>query len=330
MQPKIRIDRKDLRFTIRKDRAILMICIGIALVFWLLVKLSQEYVTERPVSLDLRIPDDKALAEAPPTDIQAQIEGTGWDLMFDYFQHPKVELPYDLGEADQLSLNRSRLRNDVLRALSSNDLTVTELNYENLTFRLEPKVTKRIPIRFHQSLSFAAGYQLQDTVRLEPDSIEVTGPASRVQRITQWSTDSLLLDNLKSSQRKRLEVEAPPPELSLSTRAVEAIVEVEQFTEKSFFVPLELKSVPEDDSLRYFPQRVKVTCVVGLSRYEQVGPADFQLVADLEDTPVGKERNRVMIELTVRPEFVKSVQFTPKVAEFFIVERKEEKMENTQ
>ncbi len=323
MLPRLRINRENIRFTIQKDRAILMICIGIALVFWLLVKLSQDYSTVRPVTLNLTIPDDKALAEAPPTDVRAEIEGTGWDLMFDYFQHPEVKLQYNLEEADQLSLSRNRLRNDILEDLAINDLNVGELNYETISLRLEPKVTKRVPVIFHQSLSFAPGYQLQDSVRLNPDSIEVTGPASMVEEVKRWTTDSLVLDNLKNSQNKRLELEPAPPELSLSTQGVEAVIQVEQFTEKSFFVPLELKNQPAGDSLRYFPQRVKVTCIVGLSRYEEVTPDDYRLVADLEGTAVGKERNRVMIQLTERPEFVKGVQFTPTMAEFFIVERKE-------
>jgi hypothetical protein len=255
--------------------------------------------------------------------VRAEIEGTGWDLMFDYFQHPEVSLRYNLEEADQLSLSRNRLRNDILQELAINDLSVGELNYETISLRLEPKVTKRVPVIFHQSLSFAPGYQLQDSVRINPDSIEVTGPASMVEEINRWTTDSLLLDNLKNAQNKWLELEPAPPELSLSTQAVEAVIQVEQFTEKSFFVPLELKNQPAGDSLRYFPQRVKVTCVVGLSRYEEVTPADFRLIADLEGTAVGKERNRVVIELTEQPDFVKSVQFTPPMAEFFIVERKE-------
>ncbi len=323
MLPKLRIDRKNVRFTIQKDRAILMVCIGIALVFWLLVKLSQEYSTVRPVALNLSIPEDKALAEAPPTDVRAEIEGTGWDLLFDYFQHAEVVLQYNLEGTDQISLSRNRLRNDILKELAANDLSVGELNYEAISLRLEPKITKRVPVIFHPSLSFAPGYQLQDSVRINPDSTGVTGPASRVEKIERWPADSLVLDNLKSSQNTRLELEPAPAELSLSPQSVEAVIQVEQFTEKSLFVPLELKNRPAGDSLRYFPQRVKVTCVVGLSRYEEVTPSDFKLIADLGGTPVGKERNRVRIELTEQPAFVKSVQFTPAMVEFFIVARKE-------
>ena len=304
-----------------------MICIGIALIFWLLVKLSQDYATVRPVVLDLKVPAEKALAAFPPTDLTAQIQGSGWDLMFDYFQNGQVELHYELGEADQLSLNRNRLRNDIFEALSSNDLSVGELNYETINFHLEPKVTERVPIDFHYALSFADGHQLQDSVHIEPDSVDVTGPASLVEDIEEWSTDSLILVDLKSSQQRLLALEPSPPELTLSTYTVEASIQVEQFTEKSLFVPLELKNRPQGDSLRYFPQRVKVTCVVGLSQYDRVDPSDFRLVADLQGTPVGKERNRVTIELTERPPFVKSVQYTPQMVEFFIVERKEEENE---
>ena len=77
----IRINRKAFTVKIKEDRATLLACIGIAFVFWLLIKLSQTYRTEKQVLFQFEIPSDKALASVAPEDMTVQLQGTGWDRM---------------------------------------------------------------------------------------------------------------------------------------------------------------------------------------------------------------------------------------------------------
>lgn len=324
MLPTIKIKNKILNFQLKEDRAILLICIGIALVFWLLVKLSQRYTTSRQVAFDFEIPEGKALADAPPGDMRVEIEGTGWDLLFDYFSNPAIELHYDLSQTDDLLLNRSQLRSEILGQLSSNDIKISEINYESIDLELEEKITKTVPIRLEHKLSFDAEYHLLDSIELEPDSVTVTGPVSEIEQIQKWRTDSLIIENLESSVTREVSLKSPPQVVSLSTQNVEVRIPVEQFTEKSLFVELKVENVPEQiDSIRFFPQRVRVACVVGLSQYNEVTEDDFHLVADLKGASLEEGRNRVTIQLTDRPDFVKNVSFSPKTAEFFIVKKQE-------
>ncbi len=324
MLPTIKIKNKILNFKLQEDRAILLICIGIALVFWLLVKLSQRYTTVRQVTFDFEIPEGKALADAPPKDMRVEIEGTGWDLLFDYFSNPVIELSYDLSQTDNLLLSRSQLRSEILRQLSSGDIKISEINYESIDLELEEKVTKTVPVQLQRKLSFGPEYHLRDSIELAPDSVSVTGPVSAVEQIERWSTDSLIIQNLKSDMIRKLSLQPPPQVVSLSTRQIEIHIPVEQYTEKSLFVELEVENVPDQiDSIRFFPQRVRVNCVVGLSQYNEVTENDFKLVADLKGASLEEGRNRVSIELTTRPDYVKNIQFSPKTAEFFIVKKQE-------
>jgi YbbR domain-containing protein len=136
-----------------------------------------------------------------------------------------------------------------------------------------------------------------------------------------WPTDSLVIENLNSSQSRTVALQPPPQEIQLETKEVEVRIEVEQFTEKSLFVPLQVKNIPETDSLSFFPQRVRVRFVVGLSKYNELTDEDFQLEADLEGVSLEKSQIQVPIRLTKKPDFVKNVQFTPNTANFFIVKK---------
>lgn len=314
----IDLNNKYFRVQLKEDRAILLICMGIALIFWLLVKLSQSYQTQRPISFELEIPQEKALTELPPADMVAELEGSGWDLLFDYFSHPTVGLVYDMQDVSRLHLNRGQLRNDIAHELRTNDIKVLEINYDNVLLELEDRNSKTVPISIQRRLSFAPEHHLKAPITLKPDSVRISGPNSLIDSIQFWPTDSLILNNLKSSSTVILHLHQPNREVLLSVNTVEAKIEVEPFTEKTMYVPLVVKNAP--DSLRIFPDKITVTCKLGLSKYDSVSYRDFTAEADLSGISPNAPNNTVPILITHQPEFARNLQYTPKSAKFFIVE----------
>jgi len=99
---------------------------------------------------------------------------------------------------------------------------------------------------------------------------------------------------------------------------VTVTLKVEQFTERSLFVPITIKNAP--DSLKTFPERAKLSCVVGLSKYNDIDKNSFQLVADLKGIPLNTEKNTIPVLVTKQPDFVRAVNFQPRSVEFFFVE----------
>ena len=314
----IDLNNKYFRIQLKEDRAILLICMGIALIFWLLVKLSQTYQTQRPISFELEIPQEKALTELPPADMVAELEGSGWDLLFDYFSHPTVSLVYDMQDVSRLHLNRGQLRNDIAHELRTNDIKVLEINYDNVLLELEDRNSKTVPIIIQRRLSFDPEHHLKAPIGLKPDSVRISGPNSLIDSIHFWPTDSLILKNLKSSSTVILHLQQPNREVLLSANMVEAKIEVEPFTEKTMYVPLVVKNAP--DSLRIFPDKITVTCKLGLSKYDSVSYRDFIAEADLSGISPNAPNNTVPILITQQPDFTRNLQYTPKSAKFFIVE----------
>jgi len=318
MAAKIKLNKRSFAIDFRQDRAILMICIGVALVFWILVKLSQTYTSEKHVKLSFRVPQEQAFTQAPPEDMVIKMEGTGWDLMFEFFSSPSISLQYDLVDRTGINLSRNQLRSDLQDALFSRDLNVTDINYDRLELQLEQKVTRRLPIWLRTDLTLAPEYQLRKPPRTNPDSVSVTGPGSIVDSLLFWETDSLVVTDLKASIETTVPLQVPPPEISLDPRAVQVIIAVEQFTQKSLFVTLDV--VNASDSIQIFPRQISVTCVLGISQYDKVTSKDFGFQIDLANADPKAENNSVPIELVRRPDSVRVVQFTPKAAKYFIVQ----------
>jgi hypothetical protein len=316
------LNRRRWRLVPKEDRAILLICIGIALVFWLLVKLSQTYKAQKAVFFNIETPADKVLAKLPPDDLLAEIEGTGWDLLFDFFSKRELVLTYDMSSSDRLSLSRSQLRTDIKQNLYSDDIKIQEVNYDALNLIVENKGNRRVPIDLRAQLSFAPEHQLKPPIVLQPDSVTLIGPYSLVQQFDRWPTDSVNRTGLNKTEVFRLPLDNPPPELTLSAQSVEVRAEVEPVTEKSVYVPVVVKNAP--DSLRIFPDKVTLTFKIGLSQYEAIGYQDFTAEIDLGDIPLDASNNTVPIVITKMPKAARSMYYRPKSAKFFIVEEGDE------
>ncbi len=318
LSPKIRIQNKSFRLKLREDRAVLIVCFGIALTFWLLVKLSQVYRTDKNIVFEIQIPSEKAFLAVPPKDVVALIEGQGWDLTFDFFYNPNIVLKFDLRQTNRLDLNRAQLRTAINNSFSSKDIKIIELNYEELHLALDEKLNKKVPVKLNRDITVAPEYEFKDQPILTPDSIVITGPASVVEGFNEWNTDSLIRSEVKNSVTTELNLAKAPSELILSATKVNVEVPVEQITEKSFFIPIEVLNAA--DSINIFPKTIRLTCSVGLSKYEELSASNFQLVVDLTEATSSGTKNTAPIILQQYPDFVENIKYSPLSVEFFIVE----------
>ena len=310
------------KFKIEGDRAILMVCMGIALVFWLLVKLSKDFKAIKEVNFQFVLSEDQAYTVYPPESCEVEIEGTGWDLMFDFFVNPEINLYYDLGKVQNLNFSNSRLSNDISEEFTSSNISIERFNFDGFVIELEERIERRLPIKLNADFKFSPDYHQKGEVLLDPDSVSVTGPKTILSELWKWETDSLILGALTVTTEHSVRLETPQKEVSLSANQTEVTVEVEQFTERSFFIPVNVKNAP--DSLKIFPEKIMLTCIVGISQYNEISPEHFTLEVDLEGAKMDLEKNTVPVVLTDYPGFVKNVYFSPKSAQYFIIDSSKE------
>ena len=317
MQWKSLIKRSNLNSP--QDRAILLICMGIALLFWIFIKLSQEYSATKTIQFSILIPEDKTLVSLPPDDMKIEMRGSGWDLLYDLFLAAQVELEYDLSDQVALSRSRNQLLSDIRNQLYSKRLEIRSLNYEGVQFQLDNKTTKSIPVRLQADLKYAPGYQLEQAPILEPDSIQVSGPATLVDSLVFWLTDSVLFSDLSVDVNKQIALQKSQASVLIRPSNVNLRVEVEQYTENTLFVPLQIINAP-DSILRIFPKNVSVNYIVGLSAFNDIRANDFTILADFSNVDINhKNNNEVPVRLTKQPKSVRNVNISPEIARFFIL-----------
>lgn len=302
----------------REDRAILLQCIGIALIFWLGVRMSQTYVSTKKIELHFLIPADQAFRKAPPRNMSIQLKGRGWDMLYDYLLGSRIHLTYDLRQRNSIRLDEKRLLNDIQERLNADDLNFSNLSHTDIRVSLEKRREKWVPIRLISDLNYLSGYYLSGNLKIDPDTVRISGPESLVEPLYEWPTAKLTLGALKANYEGFLAMQAAPSELNLNLNRVRVQVPVEQVTEKTLFVKIQVKNANQE--YRFFPSQVRLTCNVGLSHFNSLRSEDFKAEVDLSNADL-REGNAIPVTVSLQPTIVSNVRFVPKVVEFYAVKK---------
>jgi hypothetical protein len=286
------------------ERAVLMACIGIALIFWVLNRLSNSFKKTTPIRLEYVLPSGKVLAVVPPQYALVTWQGSGWDLLTGHEQRIVIQLGND-------SIQHFSIKNLIAPQFGNDIIAVSP---EQVTANVEDSETATVRVEAITQINFVKGFDLADSIELTPSVIEVEGPRSLIERLVSIQTDTLHFVKLKDSVITKIKLHAPPL-FKLNTTEIVAKIRAEQFTEKSLFIPIIIKNAPQ--RLRFFPNKIKLDCTVALSNYASLDADKFVAEVDLKHIDLKTKNNTITIILTQQPTWVKNIKFSPKSVEFY-------------
>jgi YbbR domain-containing protein len=315
-----KLSKENIKAFLKTDRAILMICISIAFVFWLMTKLSYSYKDTIIVKLNYKTPEDKIFTNPPATQLEVDIEGKGWDLLgFAFYNKERIiTIPVSANEIRVISVSSLNAR--VLKSIPK--ARILNIHPETIKLQMEDVATKTIPVVLEEQIRLAPLYQYVDSIRIEPQEIEIKGPASVIRDIHEWKTNVFLPSQEVSKDidvQISLETQANGS-ISLSTKKIRCIAAVEEVTEKRVEVPVEVLNVPDSLLLIILPKTVEVSSRVGMSDYERLTAADFKVIADFSKIDLFKEHS-IRVLLKEKPNYAKQVLCIPKKVDYIIRSR---------
>ena len=286
------------------ERVVLMACIGIALFFWVLNRLSNSFKKTIPIKLEYVLPSGRALSVMPPTYAQVMWQGTGWDMLAGHEERTFIHVGND-------SILRISLK-ELMVQQHGND--IIGVSPEQIVVFSEASKTVSVPIEAISRINFVNGYDFADSIELSPSTVEVEGPRSAIDQLMFIQTDTLRFDKLKDSVAITIKLRENPL-FKLNPTKIKAEIKTEQFTEKLLFIPIVVKNAPEN--LRIFPNKIKLECTVALSQYPFVDADKFIAEVDLKNIDFKTKNNTVAILLTLQPTKIRNIKFSPKSVEFY-------------
>lgn len=314
LNQKIRILRKH---PLGKELRIFLIFFLISCFFWLLQSLQEIREVELRVPLIYsELPPRISITNELPSYVFVRVRDKGTNLYY-YYRHRKgltVRLNVlDYYHKEDIGKIPASAIESVLREKLLSTTQLIRISPDFIPVFFAPKKAKIIPVKLVSNLNFAAQHLLSDTPYIHPTTVEVFAPSSILKNIQQIETEVLAIEELKDTVVLTVGLK-PIKGAKFTVNTVEVRLCVEEFTERTFSIPVEGVNFPSGHTLLSFPASVNVRFFLGLSVYNKIKASDFQVVVDYKDLFASKN-NVCKVRLVKHPVVVQNIRIQPESVE---------------
>jgi hypothetical protein len=267
------------------------LCFLAATVFWFFNALNKNYATNVRFPLQFEFDAKKYVPARPlPRDVYVNVSGSGWDLLR---KNITVKLPPLIIPLERPAETKKIVGITLPPLLASQlgNLKINHIVTDTLYLAIEPKDSMKVKVVIDpRAVTFKSGYGRISPIVVLPDSVQLEGPKSVLQRVA--DTIVVKLPEKKLSYDFREQIEAKLPEDELIRRKppqVEVMFEVGEVTDVKQQVKLELVNIPT--AARIMKEKDSIHCVVQIPKsrvddFEQLAPS-VKAVIDLKEARSG-------------------------------------------
>jgi len=303
----------------RRRLSVFFSCLGLAIVAWLFTTLSSPLpfaVSE--VLVYKNSPQKRAFHPLQADSVKATIQGTGWQMLFSKMKPENKPVTVDLTSLDTRNYVVLSSQLKLINAKRDLNQQITAIDPDTLYFDFTNRLTKKVPVKTLLGIDYQKQFAISGNVSVKPAYVTISGPADRLQKISEWKTDSIKAVDVNETINTRVNLQAVSEgNLTIYPKSVQVVIPVDEFTEKTLDIPVKLINNHNYDNVKVFPQKVKVTFTTSLNRYKDMSDDLFEATADL-DLWRDHGYSTLPVQLTRFPPFCKIVKVSPANIDFII------------
>jgi YbbR domain-containing protein len=257
-------------------------CLFLAAFAWVITALANPYdFTVKRVLVYRNPPLKRAFHSLQSDTVSVTVRGSGWQMLFAKINR-KMPVNVDL---QPLTTSNYVVLSTQLNQINGSDTSqrVISFNPDTLFFDFSNRMVKRVPVRLLTSIKYQRQFAQSSNAVVHPAFVTLDGPSSRISKITEWDTDSLLAGDVNATIHTRLNLkQVNEGNMSVYPKSVAVVLPVDEFTEKTLQIPVKLINNSEFYNVHLFPQKVTITFVTALKKYAETDENFFEAQADLD------------------------------------------------
>ena len=262
------------------------------------------------------VPEDKVIYEKSHDSVELKVRGFGFSLAKYYFKTPELKI-----SAKKLK----ELNNSFLWEKNQN-FTDTKLNFDSsielltifedsIILYFDQYISEKKFIKTNISVNFQSGFDSFKAPLITNDSVTILGPKDVVRKIDYVDTEFVKLNNVNSDIQINLSLLKPAfDDLSIDLSMIEYKLEVDQYTEETVTVPVNILS-NENIKYNYYPKELSVKYFISIDDYKKTTPIDFRIESTLY-----KNQSILIPYLTKKPDFIKNARLSSNQIQLIILE----------
>ena len=308
-----------------KNTLIFLGFVLLASFFWVVQNFRQKFDFEVPISVCyVNVPTEIALSNKLPEEITLSIQDNG-NAYYIYSQKNKKKslfINIDLEAASSSKNSYSVNQTVLLNLINEKLLPSTQLKSfypNNIEISYSLLTQKELPVAINGTISPASGYLFLDSILIEPSKVTVYGNKDDLDSLHMIHTLPVDSEGIDKNWSVYADLHIPKG-INLSDNKVKLSATVEEFTEKTFELPIVCHNLPSNLSVHFFPSTVELNVIVGLSEYSHLSKSDFEISVDYNDL---KNRNSANCSpsLSMKPSKLKNYRIVPNFIEFLLEQK---------
>ena len=308
----------------KNQRSVLtfLVFLAISTVLWLLTKLSDDYSTQATFSLQFEeVPADKWVS-SPDAAAKMSLNTDGFHtLRYKMVREPNRiitipldEVPYRHENGNTYSFSSQYVAERVAKLLGVNTSDVV-MNDATVYFNMDALKSKVVPIAFQSDIKTQRQYGVYGIPTLEPPTITIYGPQEVIDTVKSVKTNMVSKINVNQDFKETVGLDLLGGKIHTNVKEVTVEVNVEKFTEKDVEVPIK---VADSLRMRFFPETMKVKCLVAIKDYASIVPEDFSVAVDRQQLEALQPL--LDVHLASWPQYVQVLSTSPDKVEYLIVQ----------
>lgn len=299
----------------------MIICIVIAALLWLIIKLTLVYsVTESFAIKFTDIPADQ-IVQNDNYHVEATMTTTGFKLLNYYRRAPKnrvivlslKDINYKKSNFETYSYSKRYLEESIAEFISAttNEVQIAdELQY----FVMSKLASKKVKIVPQTNLAFERQYNYYGEPFSIPDSATIFGAVKDIEDVQYLQTEVISRKNVNQSLDETAKLKVKES-VQCDVSEVEVIVNVEKYTEAEVEVPI---TVPDGIKLHLYPDKTKVRYIVAVKDYPIINDLSFKVIIDTNDIFINES---LPLKLQFYPNNTQILSLNPKEVEYIVVQQ---------
>ena len=306
----------------RKVQAFLF-CLIISVFIWFTRELSKDFTTTLNIPINyVDLPDKLMLYGSNPSTLSVTITSAGFDVfgqsMLGRIGNVNVSLAHIHGPG-VTSFDEFFLQAQLASAIS-NEAEVISFAPKQISLDIAKKSIKKVPVVTSVSATIEDPYFLLGNPISNPDSVEIEGPLPILDSIKQISTAMVEFAAISEAQTQRTRLNLPN-EVRSPIQEVQVTIQLDQWTEKKFTVPVHVALTEEEFKMKTFPDSAEITCQVGLSNFDSVVENNFRIEAGNLSLKDLEQEYEVLLNVSEKPSNIRHIVIEPETVEFILIEK---------
>lgn len=258
---------------------IIIISFLFSVTVWISIAFSDEYYStyKLPISV-IDLPSGYTVGNNLPEKVSVRLKGDGWKLMSIELSSSEYFFVSVKGDTGVITANLlSNVENNPRFSSGINILDITPKTIRIVVEKIFEKKLKIIP---KLNLDFREGYSLATKVIIEPDSVLVRGPESKIRQMETYRTKEISLKNLDQKTTLLAELEEQTG-FETDQKFVTVTLDVQRIVENSINdIPVNVINKPANVDVILIPNTISCTFRGGVNILGKVSANDIIATVD--------------------------------------------------